>query len=217
MRIDRTRIHKVGRGSCETRAARFQTPAGVSGLIMLAAIAAVCSSCSVLQAPLTPPSISPQDSYHAAADGFEINALPILTWERNWMLFDDNLPAIGILPVWIELRGSSGKELDLGSMKWELVRGGERLHPIDLQGVFKQYYKNHHTRIYSVKADREARETLSNWMLKQGPSGPAHSLKGFLFFRTRSAQPPDWNRGAVLAIKGTRRSTLELPLFHAHP
>ena len=224
MRSDRTRIHKDRRGSGEIRARRFLNVAGISKLTLLAAIGAFCTSCSVLQAPLSPPTMSPQDSYHAAADGIEIDALPVLTWNQNWHLFDDNLPAIGLLPIWIEMRDSSGRGIDLGSVKWELVRGSERLRPAGLDRVFKQYYKNHHVRIYSVLADHEARETLSDWMLQPRSTGPAQSSKGFLFFRTQSPQSPDWNRGAILIIKGlaggdyrrTGRRALELPLFHAH-
>lgn len=191
---------------------------------ILLLVSAVGSACAVLHAPLAPPAVTPEGRFHLSAEGLEIEAQPIRTWEQNWELFDDNLPEIGLLAVWVELRDTSSKELDLARAKWELRRGADRLRPLSLDGIYENYYKRHHTRFYGVKADRDAREVMGKWLLDAGRLRPSESRRGFLFFKTASAQTPDWNRGAVLTLSrfahvgGARNDRrLELPLFHARP
>ncbi len=151
--------------------------------------------------------------------------MPIRTWEEYWALFDDNLPEIGLLAVWVELRNTRPQEIDLSGVKWELQRGPESFHAADLGQVFKQYYKRHDVRLYSLNADNDARQAMSLWLLHTSRLRPEESQKGFLFFRLNSYQPPDWNRGTVLFARGfpgdagerRARRNLELPLFHANP
>ncbi len=185
-------------------------------------IAATGISCSALRAPLSPPEAAPQDRFRLSVSGIQIEALPVRTWEQSWELFDDNLPAIGILPVWIEARDSSSEGLDLTRAKWELRRGTEHFHPIGVDQLFKQYYRRHQTRFYSLNADRTARAAMAKILLPARRLPPSEVETGYLFFRAGSPQSANWTRGAVLEIRGIqsesrKRRSLELPLSHAHP
>ncbi len=184
--------------------------------------AALATACTVLRAPVSPPVPTPENQYRASARGIEVEAVPIRTWEQNMLLFDDNLPAVGLLAVWVDLRDASTKALDLKHVKWELRRGNEKFPHVGLDDVFRQYYKRHHTRLYSVNADHQARQALAKWTFDDASLEPSGSRKGFLFFKARSAQSPDWTHGTVLvvnglALEGSKGSSLELPLFHASP
>ncbi len=192
--------------------------------MLLTLVSAIGSACAVLQAPVAPPAPNPQGRYHLSGEGFEIDAEPIRTWEQNWELFDDNLPEIGLLAVWVEMRGTSTREIDMTRAKWELRRGVEKFRLMRLDSLYKQYYKRHNTRLYSVRADANAREAMGTWLFNADRLRSSESRKGFLFFQAASAQSPDWNRGSVLVVSGLAEEgggragrRLELPLFHAHP
>jgi hypothetical protein len=159
---------------------------------------------------------------HGSTGGIEIDALPIQKLEDYWELFDDCLPEIGMVAVWVELRNKNTAGLDLSRINWELRRGTLRLREASIADIFKQYYKRRPVRFYSVNSDQVSRDAMSRVLLNTGRLGPSESRKGFLIFKSKSPQPPDWSRDGVLVARGFQPEadgpkTLELPLFHANP
>lgn len=194
-------------------------------LTLLALLAIGSSSCTVLQAPVSTPVVSREDTFHGSLAGLEIDAVPVRTWDANWALFEDFLPEVGLLPVWIELRNDRRQEVDLGSIEWKLEQGATRLSVANLNDIFKIYYKRRHIRMYSLNADREARKAMSKWLMPEGPLAASQTLKGFVFFRSKTPQTQEWTRGCVLIARGLpdhsgargKETELEIPLFHANP
>jgi hypothetical protein len=191
-------------------------------VFVLSLIAAAASSCAVLQAPVSPPSFTRDQMRHGSTGGIEIDALPIQKLEDYWELFDDCLPEIGMVAVWVELRNKNTAGLDLSRINWELRRGTLRLREASIADIFKQYYKRRPVRFYSVNSDQVSRDAMSRVLLNTGRLGPSESRKGFLIFKSKSPQPPDWSRDGVLVARGFQPEadgpkTLELPLFHANP
>jgi hypothetical protein len=194
-------------------------------VFLLGSLAGLSSSCSVLQAPVSPPALHREQQYRISSAGLIIEAAPIRSWEEYWELFDDNLPEIGLLAVWVEVRNSRAQEVDLSTVKWRLMRGPENLSATGINELFSWYYKSRKLRFYSVNADKQSRQAFSKWMLPSSHLQPAQSQKGFLFFRSSSSLGADWNHNAVLVVRGLPAETethdayrnLELPLFNANP
>ena len=191
-------------------------------VFVLSLISSAVSSCAVLQAPVSPPSFTRDQIRHRSTGGIEIDALPIQKLEDYWELFDDYLPEIGLVAIWVELRNKSSADFDLSRINWELRRGTLRLPEASIADIFKQYYKRRHVRFYSIDSDQVSRDAMSRVLLNTGRLGRSESRKGLLIFKSMSPQPPDWSRDGVLVARGFQpeaegHQTLELPLFHANP
>jgi hypothetical protein len=188
-------------------------------VLLLVSLAGASSSCSVLRAPMSPPAVPGEHRHRFAAAGVVVEAAPVRSWEDYWSLFDDNLPEIGLLAVWVEVRNDGPEEIDLGEVKWQLIKGSETLRAAGIDDLFSRYYDRRQLRVYNVDADKQARRSFSRWMLASDRLPPSQSRQGFLFFRSGSSMGPDWNRDAVLIARGRRGAVrnMELPLFNANP
>ena len=191
-------------------------------LIFLLLISAAASSCTVLRAPAGPPSFVQQDVHQGATGELEVKAVPIRKTDDYWELFDDNLPEIGLVAVWVELRNSGRDAIDLSRLRWQLSRGNFVFREASSNEIFERYYKLRKVRMYSLKSDQAAREAMSKMLLKSVLLRPSDTSKGFLLFKANSPQPADWSRGSVLIAQGPQagaggRQALELPLDNANP
>jgi hypothetical protein len=152
----------------------------------------------------------------------ELSATPIQSTDDYWELFDDNLPEIGLVALWIEMRNTGSRETDLSRVRWELRRGTLLLREASADDIFKQYYQRRQVRLYSVNSDLIARKAMSGALMKSGRLQPSESCSGFLVFKSKSPLPQDWSRDGVLVGRGFPprsggRKTVELPLTHANP
>jgi hypothetical protein len=187
---------------------------------------AVCgmmlSSCSTLQAPLHAPDIGPQEMRRAAIEGIDVGAKAIEAEDEYWQLFEDYLPSIGIVALWVEVHNTSAAAIDLRRSDWSLRIGDRSSAALSADQVFEQYYDGYHVRMYSIQADRKARLLMERAAWQQGRIPPSLRREGFLFFRIDPGMAAGWTRQAILLLRNLRlkpgvKTTLEIVLAHANP
>ena len=190
--------------------------------LLLAACGIMLSACATLQAPLQAPDIPPQERRHAAIEGIDISVKAIEREDEYWQLFEDYLPSIGIVALWVEVRNTSATSIDLQRSDWSL-RIGDRSSPaMSSDQVFERYYDGYQVRMYSIQADRKARLRMERAAWQHGRIQPSLRREGFLFFRIDPGMASEWTRKATLLLHNLRlgpgaKTTLEIVLAHANP
>jgi hypothetical protein len=70
--------------------------------------------------------------------------------------------------------------------------------------VLKRFYKGRKVRMYSLAADRSARDALERVLFRPGPLGPGARASGFVFFKLDPRQSSSWGRTGVFVGRGAR-------------
>ena len=191
--------------------------------LLISVLAAVLSSCATLQVqpPLKAPWFPEQEYIHKTWNGIDVGVRPLVKEDEYLRLFDDDLPKIGIVALYVEVRNESSSNLAIDPGSWYLRTGGRRFPALSVKQVFERYYSEHHIRMYSVATDSTARLELERSVLKKGPIEPAGILVGFVFFQMDPGMAVRWDRGATLIARGLlldrRSATMEITLTHANP
>jgi hypothetical protein len=179
------------------------------------------SSCATLKVPATAPEFSADSFLRVAVDGITLAAHPLVTREAYWDVFDDYLPEVGIVAIWIRRHSTLDREIDASRARWRLrlpLREAGHLRSVEL---LKRYYKGRSIRMYTIEADLQARSRLEKLLFQPGRLEPSARREGFIFFRLDHDARLEWTKGAILVGSGIwpgdRSLTLELPLFYAHP
>jgi hypothetical protein len=190
------------------------------------AVGAACvifgASCASLRVPSADPVFEPSAWVSAEREGFELRAVPLEGRNRYWELFDENLPALGIVALWVEVRNGRPLPVSVSDAPWRLrVTGGER-RALDAAQVLKRYHAQAGTRLYSPAAESETREKLRRLLLAPGDLAAGQSRAGFLFFAADPGKGAHWDRTATLIAPpircaGRGTETIELPLAYANP
>jgi hypothetical protein len=189
---------------------------------IICVFALAASSCATLRVPVTAPEFSADSFLRVAADGITLAAHPLETREAYWDVFDDYLPEVGIVAIWIRIDNMRDQEIDASRARWRLrlpLREAGQLRSDDL---LKRYYEGRSIRMYTIEADLQARSRLENLLFRPGRLEPSAGREGFIFFRLDHDARLEWTKGAILVGSGIRPSEdkplmLELPLFYAHP
>jgi hypothetical protein len=191
-------------------------------IMPLLAVCGMMISCSTLQVPLHAPDMGPEDLRCAAIEGIDVRAKAIEREDEYWQLFEDYLPSIGIVALWIEVHNNGATAIDLRRSDWSLRIGDRSSAALSSDQVFEQYYDGYQVRMYSMQADRKARLRLERAAWQQGRIPPALRRDGFLFFRIDPGKAAGWTRQATLLLRNLRlrpgvKTTLEIVLAHANP
>jgi hypothetical protein len=155
-------------------------------------------------------------------EGVSLGAHSIVGRDAYWDHFDDNLPEIGIVAVWVSIRNQRAGKIDLGDSKWSLKTATQKYRALDSSKLMDIYYDKRNVRLRSENADRKARRNLNNIILKPGSIGPDLRRDGFLFFRLKREADRQWSRDSVLEAKGVRledgsKIDLTLSLSNGNP
>ena len=153
-------------------------------------------------------------------EGIDVGVRPIRSEAEYLRYFDDNLPAIGIVAIWMEVGNSRTRSVNMHPASWVLRIGDRDFHSMAISEVFKRYYRQHRIRMYSVRNDREAREGLEKMVLADAPIPPAAQCRGFVFFRIDPQMVLDWDQRATLVARDVlldrhSKTVLRIALFHA--
>jgi hypothetical protein len=191
-------------------------------VLLLAVYAALIVSCTTMRVPLRAPSYPEQEMLHRSQEGIDLAVRPIEHEDEYWQLFDDNLPSIGIVALWLEARNQRDTAIELPLANWSLRIGGRSYPAISVDELFKRYYDGYRVRMYSIKADRSARRDMARVAFQPGRIEPSMKREGFLFFRINPEVGAAWNREASLllhdVLPGSRsKTTIEIALSHANP
>jgi hypothetical protein len=153
-------------------------------------------------------------------DGIDVGVRPIRSEAEYLQYFDDNLPAIGIAAIWMEVSNSRTRSVSMQPASWVLRIGDRDFHSMTVSEVFNRYYRQRRIRIYSVRNDRAARQDLEKVSLGDAPIAPAAQRRGFVFFRIDPQMASDWDHRATLVARNVlldrgSKTVLRIALFHA--
>jgi len=189
---------------------------------VLTAGALILCACASLQMPLQPPDVAPQELRRASIDGIEVGVKAIESEDEYWQLFEEYLPRIGIVAVWVEVHNSRAAPVRLRRSDWSLQTGDRKSAAMSSDQVFERYYDGFQVRMVSVQADRKARLRMERAAWQPGELAPASRQAGYLFFRIDSETASGWTRQATLLLRNLRlgpgaKTTLKIVLAHATP
>jgi hypothetical protein len=181
-----------------------------------------CSACSTLQAPARIPAFPVQETLRVSHDGLEVAARPILGEEAYFELFDDYLPEIGIVAVWVEVRAAGADALEIGPESWQFSSGDAALVALDLRRMFDRYYKRRSVRMVSLHIDAEGLAKMERVAFRSGRVAGGRPHSGFLFFDLGAPAARAWNQGAPqnrcgLRLRPNANTTVEIVFPHEHP
>ncbi len=186
------------------------------------ALLAFLVACATLQTPPPGLPLQDQDLLRVSRDAINIGIRPIVAEDDYLQLFDDYLPQVGIVAIWVEIGNERATTIALDPAKWYVRTGIRDFRSLGIANVFKRYYDGHHVRMYSQQADAAARRSLEQAVLKRGNIEPAQKRAGFVFFGIDPGTASEWSRNARLIASGLsldRRSriAIEIALSHADP
>jgi hypothetical protein len=189
-------------------------------LATLTAVAGIVAACATLQVPRAVPSYPNQEILSTRVEEIEMGVRPIRSEAEYLQYFDDNLPAIGIAAIWMEVSNSRTRSVSMQPASWVLRIGDRDFHSMTVSEVFTRYYRQRRIRMYSVRNDREARQDLEKMALGDAPIAPAAQRRGFVFFRIDPQMASDWDHRATLVARdvlldGGSKTVLRIALFHA--
>jgi hypothetical protein len=189
---------------------------------LLAVCGIMISSCATLQVPLQTPDINPQEMRRAAIEGIDVSVKAIEREDDYWQLFEDYLPSIGMVALWVEVHNTGATAIDLRRSDWSLRIGDRSSAAMSADQVFERFYDGYKVRLYSIQADRKARLRMERAAWQQGRIPPSLRREGFLFFRIDPGMASGWTRQATLLLRNLRlksgaKTTLEIVLAHANP
>jgi hypothetical protein len=176
-------------------------------------------ACSTLRVPAAMPSFPTAEILRISRAGVTLEARPVVTRDDYWELFDDHLPEVGIVAVWINLRNGRSEEISSGT-QWSLRLAGRRYRAMNSDALFDRYYEGRSIRMYSINTDRKARIRLETLRFHPGRIAAATEHNGFLFFPVEPSRASNWHSEATLVSSEIRTSektplVLELPLSYA--
>jgi hypothetical protein len=190
--------------------------------LIVAGFSILLASCATLQVPVSEPTFSRQHFLSATQDGIRIGARPIVDEDEYLKLFDDFLPQIGIVALWVEVNNTRAEAIDLRPGNWYLRTGNRRYHASNVQDIFARYYRGRGIRMYAVGTDRTARRNMEKVAFPFGRIEPNLTRHGLLFFEIDPALISVWDRGATVGVTDIRlnrglKISFEIKISHAHP
>lgn len=187
----------------------FFTAAGLPALLLLA-------GCAGLHVDSRPPRIQASE---VVRHGLHLRAAALRDRELNWEVFDENLPALGITAVWVELENRRSAPADLRRCEWRLRVAGREQRALSAREVMGAYYEGRRIRMYSPKGDTEVRARLEELILAGTVLAPGARRSGYLFFRVgrRAGAGPAALRVRNVRLDARTGIDLELLLPYADP
>ncbi len=189
--------------------------------LILISLTAFCShSCTTLHVPVQPPAFAPGDPEAVEVSGIEIRAKAIEGRDTYLSLFEDDLPEIGIVAIWVSVRNGSPLALPATGFRWELRHGSSTFHSLSTRKVFDLYYRARRIRAYSAHSDSEARRGMEKLSFPEGILPQSAAREGFVFFKVPLGWSAGWVQGTVLDVRLPKRGesskeSTGIPLSHA--
>lgn len=177
------------------------------------------ASCATMQVPPPQPQFHDRELLQGSRDGLDIRVRPIEGLDQYLQLFDDDLPRIGIVALWVEVQNNRTTPIDLRPDTWGLRTGNREFVAIGVAKLFARYYDARGIRMYTEGMDASARRNMERVAFPAGPIQPSLKRSGFLFFPIDPGLASGWIRGAVLLARNIQldprsKATLEIALTH---
>lgn len=163
-----------------------------------AALIGLFAGCATLQAPRVAPRFPLHEMSNASAEGVEVRVRPIRGEDEYLQWFDDDLPAVGIVGVWVEIENTRAQAIGVRPSSWVLRTQGRTYRSLTVSEVYKRYYSMRHVRMYDVETDLEARSNMKRIELSGGPVAAGSRRSGFVFFSIDPRRAPAWDKSATI-------------------
>lgn len=213
-------ISKCQTGGEEAPGSRWVMPWATIAAAMAIGFIAVLASCATLRTPLAELSFPPQDMLRANRGGVDLGVKPMVGEEDYIKLFDDFLPQVGIVALWIEVGNDGPEAIEIRPSNWRLCAGNRSFHVLKIPQVFDRYYQRRKIRMYSVATDLNARQELQQMSFEHGWIEPGRKRVGLLFFLIDPVLARSWEHGATLDLAGIHtvqglNITIQIKISHA--
>jgi hypothetical protein len=180
------------------------------------------TSCTSLRVPVDFPGYESAQSLNLSADGIDVFAKPLISRQDYQDVFDDYLPEIGLVAVWVQVQNTRSSDIMLAKEKWALRTGNRNRKQLDAPSILKRYYQGRNIRMYTLHTYTRARQQIEQSMIRDGKISSSMKLDGFVIFPIDKALQQDWNKGAVLMHKGIylndqKKVEIRLSLDYANP
>jgi hypothetical protein len=192
-----------------------------NSLVALLCVSFFLVSCTSLRVPIGFQGYEESaQMLHSDTNGIVVEAKALTSRQDYMEIFDDFLPEIGLVAVWLQIQNTRSSGIDSSKNKWVLNLRNRSTKQLDANSILQRYYHQRHIRMYSVHTDSQARQDLEKLMIPSGQIGSSMEFKGFIFFLIDETQKLDWNKGAILInkdifIQERRRMEIRLPLDYA--
>lgn len=177
---------------------------GVFSALLLLTASLGAGACSTLHVPLYPPELVPEQLYYGTHGDVRTLVFPLEGTETQWQHFGDDLPRLGIGPLWVRVDNGSREPIDLRGLEWTLIVGPSKYRDLRDEQVLRRYHKRKNVRMYTLKAEEKALYSLKNSALPKVAVHPGQSVEGFVFIRIDPTEDAAWSRGGALVADGIK-------------
>jgi hypothetical protein len=186
------------------------------------ALSLACCSCSTLHVPASRPRLEKAIPLQASVENLQLVARPVEADETYRELFEESLPEIGILAVWLEARNRGPDTFDFRKASWEIRSSRPvKLRRADNKTVLGRYYKARGIRAYTLHTHEKALSALECLSFPDPLLKPNQSAEGFIFFISDERPLQAWTHGARIIVRqlrqAGRRLTVEIPSHEVRP
>jgi hypothetical protein len=179
-------------------------------------------SCTGLRLPVDSPSYEHAQLLTASTAGVTVFAKPLISRQDYLDMFDDYLPEIGLVAVWVKVRNDRSSDINLAKNKWVLQTGNRGARQLDAPSILKRYYHGRKIRMYTLRSYTRTHQQIEQLIVPDGKIPSSMKLEGFVIFQIDTSMQQNWNKGAVLSNKGIylddqKKVEFRLSLDYANP
>lgn len=147
------------------------------------------------------------------AGGIKVRAVPLLTDEESFELFESNLLLAGLLPVQVEMSNGSGAPVDFKKARFRLREGeGHEWKFVSAREAVTRILKADDVYLYNPNSRAKFEEDFRAHAFDiKTPLAQGETRRGLIFFQTPKKEPVTSPRGLILSIENLQQP-LELRL-----
>ncbi len=180
------------------------------------------SSCTSLRAPVAQPHFESGHAIVARSDIIDLKVTPVSGQAVYQQLFQENLPAIGIVVIWVSMRNDGSSVLDLAHSRWTYRRSGKEYRSLRISELFDRYYRARHIRAYTLNVDEKARLRAEKLLFSCSQLTPGMEHNGFIYFGIDPALGSSWADAGLISVQNIRETdgkkiSIEVSLSDANP
>jgi hypothetical protein len=158
-------------------------------------------SCASLRLPVELPNYEAAQLLTLSIEGVNVFAKPLISRRDYQDIFDDYLPEIGLVAVWVQVQNARSPDITLADNRWLLRIGKHNARQLDAPSILKHYYRERNIRMYTLGSYTRSREKIEKLLIPDGEISTLMALEGFAIFAVDKSLQKDWNKGAVLMNK----------------
>ena len=179
---------------------RWRFTAGVALAVLL--LTAACGGSLYKVKPVVEAPIA-EGATGADAGGITVRAVPMLSDEESFELFESNLLLAGLLPVRVEMNNGSGAPVDFKKTRFLLHdAAGRELKMLSVKATVARILKANDVYLYNPNSRAKFEEDFRAHAFDlKTPLAQGELRRGLLFFQTPKKEAVSNPRGLILSIE----------------